>query len=308
MVTAQKRRLGLIRKKKPQVGWIGIVIALLVVVMVFILLAFSDRFWDGRSKLILAVATKNGDVIVSSFDPKTESIVNIFIPGSTQLIASRQLGSWKAKSLWQLGENEKLGGTLLRETIVKNFYFPVVSWGEETALAYSRGDFAGILKAVVTPFETNLKIGDKIKLAFFSLSIKNPKRVDFDLRDGGNLKKTKLPGGEEGYLISGSGMEKFIVYFTDNEISNQNLRVEIRDATGKTKIAQEVGKVIEVLGAKVSAVNKMTEEDTDCEVFGRHRKLVNLISLVYSCSTSKKERAANFDAVVKIGKTFAGRY
>ena len=57
---------------------------------------------------------------------------------------------------------------------------------------------------------------------------------------------------------------------------------------------QEVGKVIEVIGAKVSAVTKVDEEEADCEVIGRNKKLVNLISSIYSCKIPKRGTQRKF--------------
>lgn len=303
------RRSDRLRRKRPGGNpFVRIVVAVLLTVGIFVLLSFQTRFWDGNSKLTLAANTKEGNIIISSFDPGSESVTNIFIPGSTQLNVSRQLGSWRAKSIWQLGINEKLSGALLRETVVKNFYLPVVAWGDAPALAFSQGDFLGVAKAIVFPFKTNLKIGDKIKLGIFALSVKNPKRTDLDLRQGNYLKKARLTDGEEGYIPTGTGMEKLIVYFTDSEISRKNLRVEIKDASGGSKVSQEVGRVVEIIGAKVSSVSKVEAEDSDCEVVGKDRKLVEVISSVFSCQKGKGLPSGNFDAQVKLGKGFVGRY
>ena len=176
MRPAQRRKRLKASRKKGGFPLVRIIVVLFFITVAFILVSFLTRFWDGKTKLTMAINTEAGDIIVSSFDPKTESVTNIFIPGSTQLNVSRQLGSWRAKSVWQLGLNEKLVGTLLRETVVKNFSWPLMAWADEPAMGFAKGDFLGTIKAVFTPFKTNLKIGDKIKLAVFALSVKNPKR------------------------------------------------------------------------------------------------------------------------------------
>jgi len=303
------RRGDRLRGKRPGGNpFIRIILAVVLIAGAFFFLSFQTRFWDAKSKLTLATNTKEGDIIVSSFDPQTASVTNIFIPASTQLNVSRQLGSWRAKSIWQLGLNEKLSGALLRETVVKNFYLPIVAWGDAPALAFSQGDFLGIARAMVLPFKTNLKVGDKIKLGIFALSVKNPKRTDLDLRQGNYLKKARLTDGEEGYIPTGAGLEKLIIYFADSGVSQKNLRVEIKDASGGSRVAQEVGKTIEMIGAKVSSLSKVEQEDTDCQVAGKDKRLVELISAVFSCQKVKGEPSGNFDAQVKLGKGFIGRY
>src|SRR3990172_8213094 len=271
------RRGDRLRGKRPGGNpFIRIILAVVLIAGAFFFLSFQTRFWDAKSKLTLATNTKEGDIIVSSFDPQTASVTNIFIPASTQLNVSRQLGSWRAKSIWQLGLNEKLSGALLRETVL--------------------------------PLKTNLKVGDKIKLGIFALSVKNPKRTDLDLRQGNYLKKARLTDGEEGYIPTGAGLEKLIIYFADSGVSQKNLRVEIKDASGGSRVAQEVGKTIEMIGAKVSSLSKVEQEDTDCQVAGKDKRLVELISAVFSCQKVKGEPSGNFDAQVKLGKGFIGRY
>lgn len=305
----RRKRLNRFKEKKTGFGWFKYTALFLAVLILGLVLALQTMFWDGKAKVASATATKEGDIIVSVFDPVGESITNIIVPGATQLKVSRQLGIFRAKSVWQLGENEGLGGKLLAETIVKNFNFPVNSWGEENLRGLAGGEFLAILKSVLVPGKTNLKVGDRIKMAIFSLSVKNPKRVNVDLKEGNYLRSTRLVDGDEGYVISGAGLEKLLPLFSENGISQKNLRVAILDSTGGAGgVVNELGTTLEVMGFKVAAVTRKAVLDTDCTFRTKDKELVKKVSSVFSCAHEKGEPEGNFDLEITLGTSFAKRY
>ena len=89
------------KKKRFPWGWI---LAILVVGIIFFLLQNSECF-KYASSFNLVVNGKNGDLNVINFDNKNQSITTVVIPGSTQLTVARQLGSYQAGKLLQLGIN-----------------------------------------------------------------------------------------------------------------------------------------------------------------------------------------------------------
>ena len=305
----RRKRLNRFKAKKNGFGWFKYTALFLAVLILGLVLAFQTMFWDGKAKVASAMATQKGDIVVSVFDPIGDSITNIIVPGATQLKVSRQLGIFRAKSVWQLGENEGIGGKLLAETVVKNFNFPVNSWGEESLRDLADGEFPGILKSVLIPGKTNLKVGDRIKMAIFSLSVASPKRVNIDLKEGNYLRKTKLVDGDEGYVISEAGVKKLLPLFSENGISQKNLRAAILDSTGGAgAIVNEVGTTLEVMGLKVAAVTRKASFDTDCTFRTKDEELVKKVSSVFSCGREKGEPEGNFDLEITVGASFAKRY
>ncbi|KKU25212.1 MAG: hypothetical protein UX88_C0005G0005 [Candidatus Woesebacteria bacterium GW2011_GWC2_47_16] len=309
MTPAQRRKRRGRFKEKTGFGWFSYTVLFLAVLILGSVLAFKSLFWDGKAKVVSATATNEGEIVVSVFDPLGESITNIVVPGATQLKVSRQLGIFRAKSIWQLGENEGHGGKLLAETIVKNFNFPVNAWGEENLRGLANGQFPGILKSVLTPGKTNLKVGDRIKMAIFSLSVKSPKRVNIDLKEGNYLRKTRLVDGDEGYVILEAGIKRLLPFFSENGISQKNLRAAILDATGGAGgIVNEVGTTLEVMGLKVAAVSRKAASDTDCTFRTKDEDLAKKVLFVFSCSREKGEPEGNFDLEIMLGTSFAERY
>lgn len=310
MIPAQRRRrrAKTKAKKNGKKSFKKFLIAIFLAAFLFLLLTLQTRFWSSSTKSFLVVQKKNGDVAVSVFDPELEKITNIIIPKNTEVNVARQLGVWKLGSVWQLGENEKLSGRLLAETIVKHFKLPVVAWADWPAEGLSAGDLAGIAKGGFLPYKTNLGIGDRVRIGLFSMRIKNFKREDINLSESKVLKKTRLIDGEEGYVLVGDLPNWLNALFSKPEIASTGIKAVIYDATGKVGVAEEVGQVVEVMGAKLASIKKEESEDFDCEIAGKEKEIVDEVAKVFSCRKLRESPEGNFDLEIRLGEEFARRF
>ncbi len=305
MPARRKRRSRNKEKRFISVKSLGLI--LLFFTLLFFLI-FQTSFWDSDSKLTLVVNKKDGDVLIAVFNPVVDEVTSITIPKNTQLKVARQLGTWRAGSVWQLGENEDLEGRLLQETITYHLKLPVVAWADSPAEGFANGGLVALVKAVSLPYKTNLKIGDRIKLAFFSFGVKNFKREEINLAETKLLKKTRLIDGEEGFVLISGLPASILALFSDIEISQKDVSVLIRDATDKRGVPEQVGEIIEVLGAKVAAIKKEESEKFDCMVLGKDQKAVEKLAQVFSCEKGKGLPSGSFDLEIKIGEEFARRF
>ncbi len=311
MSPAQRRKtLRLKRVNKEKKVKVVPLLLLFSALILILFLAFIFLFkgnWDGKSKLVLVTPTKEGEILVSSFDPEEKKITTLEIPGNTQLVVSRELGSWKAKSLWQLGINEGLDGKLLSESMAINFHLPVTFWGEEKINDFATGGFFQMIRTIFLQRKTNLGLREKIRLALFSLSIGSGRREIIELGKTNYLKKVHLTDGEEGFIPSGANGGKILLSFSDTSLSQKNLKVSIKDVTGRYQEAEIVGGVVEVIGAKVASITRSGEEKLDCEVSGKDEVLIAKIVSIFSCEKVKTQES-NFDVVIKLGSGFAKRF
>lgn len=310
MTPAQRRRRR-VKAKARKSGKKSIkkfLVVIFLAIFLFLLLIFQTKFWSSSAKSFLVIQKKSGDIVVSVFDPELEKITNIVIPKNTEVGVARQLGVWKLGSVWRLGENEGIGGRLLAETIVKHFKLPVVAWADSLAEGLAMGDLLGVTKGSLLPYKTNLGMGDKIRIGLFSIRIKNFKREDINLSESNVLRKTRLIDGEEGYVLVGDLPNWLNALFSNPDISDAKVKVIIYDATGKVRIAEEVGEVVEVMGAKLASVKKEKAGDFDCEISGREKRIANEVAKVFSCQKLKRDPEGNFDLEIRLGKEFARRF
>ena len=157
------------------------------------------------------------------------------------------------------------------------------------------------------PYDTNLKMGDRLRIGFFILGLPNSKRTDLDLAKSGYLRKVRLTDGEEGYVLAGKIPKDLLIVFSDPEISRLGLKVNIRDAGGNPQVAQEIAEVIEVMGAKVAAVGKEAKASFDCRVRGSNF-FAKDVSRLLACKLEKEAPQGKFDLELEIGEGFAGRF
>jgi len=308
-----KRRIAYYAKKKK--GKKGVsslafysVLAVFIIASIIILF-FNKKYFDGNSKIPVVIQKTSGDLALVVFDTKNDEINEFNIPKDTQFDVSRQLGSYKVASIWQLGINEHLQGDLVSESIVKTLKLPVLVWAEPQAYGFAKGGFFNILKSVIVPYKTNLNLSDKIRLGIFSLSVGKDERSYIDLAQTQQFKRVGLPDGSLGYTPPESLSENITVYFVDELIQSKNYRVRIQDFTGDYSSAAISGEVIENIGAKVASVDKREKNDSlDCLVTGKDKYFTEKIAQLFGCTVDNSKDIGNFDLEMSIGTKFAKRY
>jgi hypothetical protein len=292
----RRKKIAKFREKKNRRGFSfkKLLFLLFVIFGITFYVWATSRAFAKNSKLTVVVGGGE-QVTISTFDRERGTISNLTIPESTQVSVSRQLGSWPAESVWRLGQNEGLNGTLLAETILKNFKIPVVAWADGNYLKFAWS-------------KTNLGVGDRLRLAIFSWGVAPSRKTNIDLGTFGILKKTRLVGGEEGFLVNDNIPESLYYLFADPKINSANLRIEVQNKAINRNGAEVVTGVLEVLGGKVAAISNKESKEFLCEVSGRDKQIVSKIASIFGCETTTFDKSENFDLTIIIGEEFAKRY
>lgn len=286
--------------------WLVIILFIILVVVFYIRL--TSIYFNGDDKLSLVINQNEKGVALLTFDPGLNEITNIIIPANTEIDLSQQLGTWKISSVWQLGYDEGLAGQLLSESITRHFKFPVFLWADYDAINFISNNPLSLVSTALKPFKTNLKLGDRLKLAFFAVSVNNSKKTTINLSDTSYLTKKELVEGVQGYVKTGDMPQRLAVIFSDPEISKKSLKLAIYDATGSVGLAKEVGELVEVMSIKVASIIKEDQNDRDCEIFGKDEKAVEKLAEILLCEESGGSTEQAFDINLKIGKGFANRF
>jgi len=292
-------------QKKINVKVILFIVFLLITIFV---LLFGFSHFRKESKITIVSREKSGDVLVINFDRSASKITTVRIPGDTEVEVARQLGAWRLKSVWQLGLNEKIGGRLLATTIIKNFHFPVFAWTDSLGAGLASDSASSILKAVVIPYDTNLGFGDKVRLALFSLGVKNIDRQEINLGKSSYLRETNLKDGERGYEIFGQIPEKLLPVFYDPYLAQKEAKIVIINTSGEARLSSMLGAILRTLGGQVVAIFERNETDINCEISGNDSLIEYKINLLLDCRKSKVEPEGNYDFQIIIGKEFAERF
>jgi len=292
------RRKNLLKKKGKGIRKSFRFLTLLLLVLgIFLFTYLRTIYWNGRDKLAFAFRMNSGDVGVTVADPKLIEITTLVIPGDTQVDVAENYGTFRIKNVWQLSQNEKLKGRLLPETITQNFLFPTFLWADTEV---------GTLKFIFASNATNIPFGDRLNLALFALKVQGPGRTEINLGQSQFLRKLKLNDGQIGYVLSGQPSSRLTVYFSDNTLSVSGTKVNIVDATGTSDVANKVGQIVEVMGAKVVSVEKKAPTGFGCEVVGADSEIVKKVLTLFSCTDG--DRTSDFDLEIRLGQDFAKRF
>lgn len=283
-------------------------IAIATIGLVGLVYHFLPSLWDMRSRIVLAIPRKDGDVTVSVFDPQSHSIMYFSLPAETQVTASGNLGTWKLGSIWRLGIQEKKEGRLLTETIVKTFQIPTDGWADENAIGFLQGNIGQIVKAVTQIKSTNLTLKDRINLALFSLRLNPSDKYEVNLIDIGYLYPTELLDGDDGYKSRRDLPSKIGSYVSDPFITSERPTMTIKDATGQISSAAQVSRVIEALGGKVLSIEDENPEKGDCIIRAVKPITAARLAEVLGCKIVKQLPTGNFDIEIVIGEDFAKRF
>ena len=277
------RRQKIKKEKEKKLGLFKWLVAGVFLLLAGLLVFFlRPEFWNHHGKL--AVVVDGGEeVVVSLYDSGAGSQTDVIIPGKTQVLAAYGLGTWKLGSLWKLGTDEKMGGSLITRSVAKNFGLPVFIWWDA------------------------LSTGDKIRIKLFGLFYGSGKDTIY-LKETGYLKKTVFMDGEDGYLVNKDTPEKISSLFSDQEEFGSLLRAKITDSTGSFGLANKVGKIIETMGIKVAAIAKGSDFEFDCRVIGKNKKLAGKVALILGCSRNETKSSTPFDLEVDLGEKFAQKF
>ncbi len=280
-------------------------IILLVSLGIFVFVKLNTRYWNGKDKLGFVYQAGNGDVGVVVADPVASELTTLIIPGETEVEIARNYGSLRIKNVWQLSLNEKLEGKLLPETVMQNFLFPVFLWSSEAGGAIGEGRLENIASFVISG-QTNIPLGDRLNLGLFALKVATLGKNEIDLGQSQFLQKQVLKDGVSGYRAVGTISERLTVYFSDDEMIKENVKVYIIDETGETGVAEKTGQIMEVLGGKVVSIDKRAPQKYDCQVSAKNKNIGAKISRFLACRVVSGD--TDFDVEIKLGQDFAKRF
>lgn len=283
-----------------------IILPIVILLSLFLYFKLTTHIWNNLDKV--SIVYKDGeDVSVTVLDPILSESTTLVIPGDTEVEVARNYGTFRLKNIWQLGINEKLGGSLIAETVTNNFLFPVYLWSEKNP-GLGSGNVGDIIKFIFFPGSAKISFSDRAQIGIFAMRVKDLDRSEINLGKSLFLSKGVLEDGLPGYKIVGPISQRLTVYFSDNEIGDDNVKVNITDATGNSGVSDKLGAVIQVVGGKVVSLDKKsTAEDYDCEISGLNAKAVNKFAKLFTCNINRSVKTS-FDVDIRIGQEFAKRF
>jgi hypothetical protein len=302
----KKRRNNLKKPKQGKKRYLFFLLVLFLTAFLFFILR-ADK-WNGKDKLSLVVKNEDYSLSIIVFDPELEEIYDLKIPGNTEIEVAGGYGVWKIRSLWALGQQEGLGGELVARSVITGMKIPVYAWADEQALGLVNIGFRPSFRALASSYNSNLIFGDRLRLLIFSSKVKNTNRVSIDLGNTAFLEKTILSDGEEGYRVTRVPPQRITAIFSEPIISNNIVRISVKDSTEKPGLARNAGSVIEVLGGKISSIEMITGFEGICILRSKDERISKILLKVFKCEEVFIDPQQSFDVEITFGAGFPGKY
>ena len=293
-------------------------ILLLLVIFAFLKL-IKGSIWDGTHRFTMIIQELPGEVqktkslAIFSIEPVENRAIYTLIPANVLLEVPYGYNNYQAASIYQLGELDKGrgGGRLLTKSIEATFGIAVDGYlvAKEDALPYLPKDaeqikqikplYFSLLKGIFSlpslllktkTIHTNLSFMDKWRLWNAIRKIRIDQISFSNLIDNQALKIDHLPDGTEVMLINRDLIDSFFSdHFQDARIREENISLEVVNATDKEGLANEFSRILEHMGANVVLKNTAKEQLKDaCYVYYskdkvRSSAIVTKLRQFYKC-------------------------
>ncbi len=222
--------------------------------------AAKNYLWNGKFNLNLMVRAK--EISLLSYNPKEGKVVIINIPDETYLEVPGGFGSWQLRSIYDLGESEKVGGgnRLLASALTSFLGMPIdgfLDFDSMQGIKSTRG-IVDILRAnpfsginLLNGLKTDLTPWELIRFKLGVNGVRFDKIKEMDLNKLNVLDKQKLPDGQEVYSGDPARLDSVLVDLADPILQTEHISIAILNATGVPQLAQKWARVITNLGGNV---------------------------------------------------------
>ena len=221
-------------------------------------------FWDlQRVNLVVVSHQSNKTAIISFSDKKGKIFV---LPEEKQVEVVRGFGLYKLGKVFALGELEKKGGLLLKETVQENFKIPVFGYIFEENLDFSR------LKKNFWPVKKKNRQTDLSFEDLLILFIKTKFIPEFSTE---NFREDQLEDN-----------------FVDADIRDEAIPVEILNGTEHQGLAQKAFLQWENIGGRVVRVaDSNLEGQPECKILFtdkvRESYSLKIMKEIYDCKSEQ---------------------
>lgn len=233
--------------------------------------------WDGSSvlNLIVAKAEKSSkDLSQLSFvslNPKDESITVIKLSDEIFLDLPKNFGSWKLRSVYKLGQEEKqpMGEDLLKMSVSKLMAVPIdgileVESDQDLDIvkeikAWKSNMLSGF--SFLTNIKTDLSLKEAVDFVNKASKVRPDKITSIDLFRSTITSSKLLPDSSRVLGVDGVKLDTFIKQnLNDPALLEEDMTVAVFNGTDHPGLTSEVVRMINNLGARVTIISNTSEK------------------------------------------------
>lgn len=251
------------RKKKLKVisYWLLVISFLVLVGCGLRLVRMSkEAVWDGKGRASFVVADR--EVSLVSLEPENKNLVILKISKDTEIETTRGYGRYRIGAVYQLGELEGKGGSLLRESVQEYFGIPVDGWIKTWDMGHAIWDtkkdllkiFSGLILG--RKGETNFTLWDVLRLWWEMRKILPHQTKLILLDEIGALKSKVLVDGSRAWEVNRERLDIFLQdNFYEPKIREENLTIRVINTTDYPGLANHAARIVGNMGGRVVGVS-----------------------------------------------------
>jgi len=246
--------------------WSGIGIFFVFVLLASVLYLFFPQNPKFRQSLVLS-----GDpTIVVSWGPQGSNTVIFVFPGTLEINATHGYGWYSLEALQRLDDIEGRRGALLVSSLSDSLAMPV-QWYVTNKMksGEKRSDIIGVVRSSVSFFsllksvfqkQTNLSLAH-VYPVWKSIHGVDPRTDVIDFRNVDTVTPVVEPDGTTAYQFDPQKYDAVIGdVLEDFPIRQEAIRIAIYNTTERPGMGQQVGRVLDHVGAVVTFVGNTNEE------------------------------------------------
>ncbi len=247
--------------------------------------------WDGSNNINVVI--KGVLVSLVGFNPVSKKITVIKIPNQTYLDVPGGFGKWQIRSVYDLGQSNKIGGgELLERTLTSFFGVPVEGFIQ------LKGDFAEkeaedfIYWIRQNPMNIFFALKDtNSDLSLLEMTRLNLKlfQVRFDKVNSINLEallilnKSSLPDQTEVLIGDPVRIDSISQTLVDENVLKEHKTVAVFNATDHALIAQKAARIITNLGGNVIQISNTSLKQDKTRIWGEKSQTLKRLTQIFSC-------------------------
>lgn len=276
------------KEKKRNFPFFGLFLVILVILVsaaVYFKFKKSPFYFLRRVNFVLVT----GEREVAVFSLQDNEGLFLDLPGKSKVTATRGFGEYELGKVYALGQLERKGGELLKETVQENFSVPVFGYFYDPgSLDYS---------------SLNSK---KFFLRMFWQSLRGKIETDLSKCDlillylkAGSLKTVEVKTGDF------ANAEDFL---KDKSLRGESCSIEVLNSTDHNGLAQQAAKLPERAGARIIRTADTPEEQKDClllvakDMTDKYTEL--WLRLIFGCQVKESEEDGRADFTLVVGDSY----
>ncbi|OGD62552.1 hypothetical protein A2160_05905 [Candidatus Beckwithbacteria bacterium RBG_13_42_9] len=269
---------------------------------------WHQALWDNQRTFYFAVQEGETSWLVKADKNQQEAVV-IKIPGHTLINTARGFGEYQAKSIYKMGEIEKISGIdLVKESLTWTFGIPVegvLKFDQETKNLDLKTAF---FKASLGWGKTNLTKWDLWRLFLFFNKLRLDQVETVTINDVPGVETKLRLDGVTVLSLDTERLDNWLLSrFTSSEMVNEPYSWEVMNTTMNSGLAAQVARLLRNTGVQVVQVNEGSAQESKIYVDNKvNSQAVRFFSrfLKIPISLSQPDRSSQGEITVVLGNDF----